>query len=198
MSLVTLVSGGLDSSLMAILAKENKNEQFPLFIDYGQLAAESEWQACKIIHQKFNLPIPVRMDISGYGKTILSGITSTNKKLMEEAFLPGRNLMFLLMGAAYAIQCETNAVCIGLLNEKTHLFPDQTDCFLREAENMIEISMGKSISILTPLREFFKADVIALAEKKGMKDSYSCHSGNIEPCGKCISCEELEFSRTEV
>lgn len=198
MSLVTLVSGGLDSSLMAILAKDNKNKQFPLFIDYGQLAVEREWQACKNIHQRFNLPIPEKMDISGYGKTILSGITSTNKKIREEAFLPGRNLIFLLMGAAYAIQCEANAVCIGLLNEKTHLFPDQTDCFLSVTENMIAISMGKSISILTPLREFFKDDVIALAEKKGIKDSYSCHSGNIEPCGKCISCEEFKFSRTEV
>lgn len=198
MSLVTLVSGGLDSSLMAILAKENKNEQFPLFIDYGQLAAEMEWKACKIIHRKFNLPIPLKMDISGYGNTILSGITSPNKKIMEEAFLPGRNLMFLLLGAAYAIQCETNSVCIGLLNEKTHLFPDQTDYFLRVAENIIEISMGKRISLLTPLREFFKADIIALAEKKGMKDSYSCHFGDIEPCGKCISCEELKLNKTEV
>ena len=45
MAIVTLVSGGLDSSLMAVLANENGNKQFPLFINYGQLGFEQEWKA---------------------------------------------------------------------------------------------------------------------------------------------------------
>lgn len=47
MSIVSLVSGGLDSSLMSVLAKENGNIQYPLFIDYGQLGIQREWESCK-------------------------------------------------------------------------------------------------------------------------------------------------------
>lgn len=57
MGIVTLVSGGLDSTLMSLMAKDEGLELFPLFIDYGQLAAEKEWQACKNVHEKYGLPI---------------------------------------------------------------------------------------------------------------------------------------------
>ena len=46
MSLVTLTSGGLDSTLVAVLAKEDGIEQFPLFIDYGQICRDQELEAC--------------------------------------------------------------------------------------------------------------------------------------------------------
>lgn len=45
MALVTLVSGGLDSTVMALLAQQQGLVQFPLFIDYGQLSREREWSA---------------------------------------------------------------------------------------------------------------------------------------------------------
>ena len=38
MSIVTLVSGGLDSTLVAKLAQEQGLQIFPLFVDYGQRA----------------------------------------------------------------------------------------------------------------------------------------------------------------
>lgn len=192
MSIVTLVSGGLDSSLMAVLAKENGQEQYPLFIDYGQLAAEKEWEACQRIHKTFSLPDPVRVNISGYGKIIPSGITNVNLDIKKEAFLPGRNLIFLIIGAGYAVKKNASAVCMGLLNEDTHLFPDQTDEFLDSAEKVMELTVGKKIRIIAPLREFFKDDVIRLSKLKGIHGTYSCHSGKDEPCGKCISCEEFK------
>jgi 7-cyano-7-deazaguanine synthase in queuosine biosynthesis len=40
MSIVTLVSGGLDSTLVALLARDEGLEQYPLFVDYGQRAKD--------------------------------------------------------------------------------------------------------------------------------------------------------------
>ncbi len=48
MSMVTLVSGGLDSTVMAVLAKEEGLTQHPLFIDYGQLGCRRELRACRL------------------------------------------------------------------------------------------------------------------------------------------------------
>ena len=63
MSFVNLVSGGLDSTLVGVMAKEEGVEHFPLFIDYGQRAARKEWETCKLVHNALDLPAPTRMDL---------------------------------------------------------------------------------------------------------------------------------------
>ena len=190
MSIVTLVSGGLDSTLMALLVKEEKIEQFPLFIDYGQICREQELKACNIVHKNLGLPTPVIMNVSGFGALISSGLTDPSKRVNEDAFLPGRNLLFLLAGSAYAYQTNSNAVAIALLSEKNCIFPDQTNTFISRAQEIIDLALGRDIKIIAPLMQFSKAEVLRLATKKGISDTYSCHSGTETPCGKCISCIE--------
>lgn len=191
MGIVTLVSGGFDSTLMSMMAQEEGIELFPLFIDYGQLGATKEWEACQRLHEMYKLPMAVRMDLSGFGNTIPSGITDPNLRINEDAFLPGRNLLFVLAGAAYAFKVQADSVALGLLDPSDHLFPDQTEKFVQESERMIEISMGKRISVLTPLIDFTKSDVLAMARVRGLKDTYSCHSGRDTPCGVCVACIEI-------
>lgn len=191
MSLVNLVSGGLDSTLIGVMAREEGVEVYPLFIDYGQRAARKEWDTCQRVHAQLRLPTPTRMDVSGFGRVIHSGLTSTSLDVKEDAFTPGRNLMFLLMGSAYAYQVGAPTVSIGLLAERFSLFPDQRSEFLAQAERAIEAALGRRIRVVTPLAEFSKADVIKLAQEKGISGTYSCHVGGGEPCGHCISC--LEF-----
>lgn len=191
MSLVNLVSGGLDSTLVGVLAREEGVELHPLFIDYGQRARQKEWETCQQVHAQLGLPVPIRMDLSGFGQVIRSGLTSDTLDVKAEAFTPGRNLLFLLMGSAYAYQVGASTVAIGLLAERFSLFPDQRPAFLEQAERTIEAAMGRRIKVVMPLAEFSKADVIKLAQDKGIVGTYSCHAGGAEPCGRCISC--LEF-----
>lgn len=191
MGIVTLVSGGFDSTLMSLIASENGAPLFPLFINYGQLGADKEWEACQRVHEKFNLPSVTYMDLSGFGKKIPSGLTDTELRINEDAFLPGRNLLFLLVGASYAFTVQANSVAIGLLNPVNQLFPDQTREFIREAENIIETTIGEHIDVLTPLIEFSKADVLSMARDRGIEGTYSCHAGEDIPCGLCIACIEI-------
>ncbi len=197
MSFVNLVSGGLDSTLIGVMAKEENIEHFPLFIDYGQRAYNQEWLTCQAVHKRLGLPEPIKMDISGFGRVIASGLTNNTLDVKNDAFTPGRNLMFLLMGSAYAYQLGVPSVAIGLLSEKFSLFPDQRPTFLSHAEATIGIALGRQIKILTPLFEFAKADVVMLANEKGVSGTYSCHLGTNEPCGQCISCLEFQFNQGE-
>ena len=96
MSFVNLVSGGLDSTLVGVMAKEDNIEHFPLFIDYGQRAAAKEWATCQAVHHQLGLPTQKKMDLSGFGQVIATGLTSTDLDIKDDAFTPGRNLMFLL------------------------------------------------------------------------------------------------------
>jgi len=191
MSIVTLASGGLDSTVVALLAQRENIVQYPLFVDYGQRAAAKEWAACLNAHDVHRLPRPTRMELGGFGKLIRSGLTDPSLDILHDAFLPNRNLLFLLAGSAFAVQKGASAVSIGLLNEATHLFPDQTSLFLTRAEEFLSLSVGRKIRVLAPLATFFKADVIRLAEELEIKNTYSCHSGNETPCGSCISCREF-------
>lgn len=193
MSIVTLVSGGLDSTLVAKLAQEEGLQIFPLFVDYGQRARDRELAACRLAMKKLGLLEPQIADLSGFGQLIRSGLTDSSLHIVDDAFTPGRNMLFLLTAAAYAYQKKADAVSIGLLHESTSLFPDQTSGFLREAERMISQCMGRTIKVLAPLSSFTKPDVVALAADKGISETYSCHMGEQEACGNCIACNEFKF-----
>jgi 7-cyano-7-deazaguanine synthase len=191
MSLVTLVSGGLDSTLMSVLAKKEGVDQFPLFVNYGQLSAEKEWEACQTVHGNHGLPEPVSMDLRGFGKLISSGLTNRVMRVNEDAFLPGRNALLLLAGASYSRQVRARSIAIGLLNDQNRLFPDQGIDFLRKAEEFLGMAVAGNLTIVAPLITFCKQDVVQLSELYGIVGTYSCHSGEDEPCGKCVSCQEI-------
>lgn len=192
MGIVNLASGGLDSTLIGVMSKEEGLSVYPLFIDYGQRAADREWKTCLSVHKRLQLPKPAKMDLSGFGKTITSGLTSKKLDVTKDAFTPGRNLLFLLMASSYAVQKGVSTISIGLLTEKTSLFPDQTESFLSSAEKTISVAMGKKLKIVAPLSSFTKSDVVAMANQRKITGTYSCHLGAARPCGKCISCREFK------
>ena len=191
MSVVTLVSGGLDSTLMVVLAKEEGLPQHPLFVDYGQRSASMEWKTCRTVVKGFGVEEPKRMCLAGFGELIPSGLTREALRLNEDAFLPGRNLLLLLAGAAYAYALNARAVSIGLLSEVTHLFPDQTGQFLASTEKLLELALGRRVVVVAPLMHLTKADVLEMVRARGIEGTYSCHSGRPNPCGSCISCLEI-------
>jgi 7-cyano-7-deazaguanine synthase len=189
MKIVALASGGVDSSLMMFLLKKEGHGIFPLFIDYGQLAREKEWISCQNLSHFLELE-PFRMDISGFGKSIPSGITDSELDIEKNAFLPTRNLLFLTLGAAYARVKSANVIAIGILSNP--IFPDQTLDFIRAAQNSISTALGTNTIIMAPLISLDKRDTLRLARKYGLPLDLtsSCHSSSKEPCGRCISCKE--------
>jgi 7-cyano-7-deazaguanine synthase len=193
MSLVTLVSGGLDSTLMAVLTEESGITQYPLFVNYGQRAVDREVAACRKAFRDRRLPEPQVVDLSGFGRLIRSGLTDSTLRIVEDAFTPGRNLLFLLVGGSYAHAKAADGVAIGLLNEATSLFPDQTTAFLLSAQATLRVALGTPINVIAPLASFSKRDVVRLASEKDIRDTYSCHAGRSEPCGSCIACREYGF-----
>jgi 7-cyano-7-deazaguanine synthase len=189
MRVVTLSSGGVDSSVTMLLLKRRNHFVFPLFVNYGQLSVEREWHACQNICKFLDLK-PERMDVQGFGKLIPSGITNRDCDVEKEAFLPTRNLMLLTLGAAYGYVKAAHVVAISLLSNP--IFPDQTKDFVQEAQKTISKALGIDITILAPLIDLDKSDTLRLARKYGLpiEDTYSCHSGGEIPCGRCISCQE--------
>ena len=135
------------------------------------------------------------MNLQGIGQIISCGLTDPNKRINEDAFLPGRNMMFLVAGAAYAYQVKANGVAIGLLDEEYRIFPDQGTVFVTKCEEILSIAIGNPIQVVAPLMKFSKRDVLELAKARGIEGTYSCHMGSEEPCGVCISCIEIKNAK---
>lgn len=197
MRIVVLSSGGIDSSLMMLLLKKEDSFLFPLFIDYGQLAAKAEWEACQKVCKHLCLK-PDRMDVHGFGELIPSGLTDNDLDVEKDAFLPARNLLFLTLGAAYGYVKSAYTIAIGLLSDP--IFPDQTIQFINDAQKTISQSLGIDITILAPLISLDKSDLLRLARKHQLplEYTYSCHTGEKTPCGHCISCKEKIAAENEL
>ncbi len=191
MRAVVLASGGLDSTLLALLATDEGYDVYPLFVNFGQLAASTEQRHCAQAMKRHGVRQPEIADIRGFGDLIPSGLTRDNLHVVDDAFTPGRNTLFLLCAASFAARVGADVIFIGLLDERFHLFSDQTKEFIKRAQSLFELSVGKPIEVRAPLMAFSKAEVIAMAAARSVGPTYSCHTGDEEPCGVCIACQEF-------
>jgi 7-cyano-7-deazaguanine synthase len=175
---------------MSILIREEGFEQFPVFVNYGQINLERERGTCMRNFARLGLPSPRPVDIPGYGAAFRSGLTDPTQDIVRDAFLPGRNMLFLLCAAAVAHEVSADAIAMGLLDERLSLFPDQRRTFLNAAKSVLQETIGRPVDILVPLMSFGKPEVLAIAKERGIDGTYSCHAGTVPPCGKCIACRE--------
>jgi 7-cyano-7-deazaguanine synthase len=189
---VCLASGGLDSIVCLHLLRRQGIKALPVFINYGQRNLGKELGALLRNLKSAKFPGPVIVDISGFGKIIRTGLTDRKKRVLEDAFTPNRNLLFLTVGASVAFSRGVSSVILGFLSEKTAIFPDQSDTFLAVAKDAIRESLGTELQIVCPLRDMVKSDVVSLASQLRIKGAYSCHSGTAKPCGRCIACLEYD------
>ena len=162
-------------------------------MDYGQIAAQTELKHCIEAMKSNDAREPIVADLKGFGELVPSGLTNRNLDVVERAFTPGRNSLFLLSAASYAATIGAETIMIGLLDERFHLFSDQTVDFLEKAQELLKLAVGKSVFIKAPLMAFSKQEIIAMSAAKGIGPTYSCHVGSEIPCGVCIACKEFEI-----
>jgi 7-cyano-7-deazaguanine synthase len=189
---VCLASGGLDSTLCLHLLREKSLRALPIYVNYGQRNHQREWGALSAACEFGKFPKPVKFEFSSFGRVIKSGLTDPKLRVNEDAFTPTRNLLFLVLAAAVASSKGVKNVVVGLLAERTTVFPDQSDRFLRATEIALTEAVGVGIQIHCPLRDLTKREVVKLARLRGISDFYSCHAGTKKPCGKCIACLEYK------
>jgi 7-cyano-7-deazaguanine synthase len=184
---VTLLSGGIDSMVLCdLLLKEKGVSPIPLFVNYGQRANGQEYRAA-LAYSKGRLKIH-KVSVTPKGVPLYSQLITG--KLSDKAFLPGRNLLLLLAAAWKACELRTAFIAIGLRDVAA--FPDTSDIFVRSFSNLSYMAFGRTLTVLAPLINFSKQDVVNLGRELGTKlsVSYSCYLGRSKPCGRCLGCKD--------
>lgn len=199
---VVLVSGGLDSTTVLALAREQGYECYSLSFDYGQrhraelFAAERVSQTLGDVEHKV-----VRLNLDSIGG---SALTDESIAVPEEAsegipvtYVPARNTVFLSIALGWAEVLGAQDIFIGVNAVDYSGYPDCRPAFIDAFQQLANVATqvgveGGRYEIHTPLMDLGKDDIVKLGARLGVdySQTVSCYQATDDglACGVCDAC----------
>lgn len=174
--MVVLLSGGLDSMVVAETARQAGTLTGCVFVDYGHPAQVQEgWRAFAFCGER---RIPLRV-VHVFGLQLGDMAEGVGARVV-----PARNAILIASAANAAIAMGASALAVGAIADDQ---ADYVDCRAAFFEAM---SAALGIQIVAPLIDRSKAWVAAEAMRLGLDAaaSWSCYGAGPDPCGECPSC----------
>lgn len=216
---VVAMSGGQDSTtcLAWALDRFGQGNVHAVTFDYKQ-RHRVELDAAKTICELLDVPqivlsVPAFAELGAAALTsadidVASDATGTGNMHAERAglpstFVPGRNLIFLGLVAAYAAQHDIGHIVTGVCEADDAGYPDCRLAFVDAFELAAREAMGLDhLVVHTPLISRNKAETFKLADELGVLDlildqTHTCYQGDRSirwewghGCGMCPACGE--------
>ena len=204
MKAVVLLSGGIDSTVCAVLAAQTFGfEQVgAVNILYGQKhLKESEAAEAIAAHlglgkfESINLPEELFKNAGSSlidsNQEVPSGPYPNNLGPVS-TYVPFRNGNLISVATSYALKQGAKALYFGAHAEDAQnwAYPDCTPEFLGAMKNAVWTGTYHKVRLLTPLEWLTKADIIALGNKIGapFELTWSCYIGGEKACGQFPTC----------
>jgi 7-cyano-7-deazaguanine synthase len=198
---IVLVSGGLDSMVVAGLARERGYAVHALTIDYNQ-RHRVELEAAKRVAAAIGAVrhIELALDLSAFGGSALTADIDVPKggvgPDIPVTYVPARNTIFLSLALGWAEAAGARDLFIGVNALDYSGYPDCRPDFIRGFEQLAALATkagdeGGRFTIHAPLMEMTKADIAAEAARLGLDAgmSWSCYDpAGDRHCGLCDSC----------
>jgi 7-cyano-7-deazaguanine synthase len=199
-----LLSGGLDSTTAAALARREGWELYGLTIRYGQTHT-CEIDAARRVASAlgFARHVELDVDLSAFGGSSLTGSGEIPKdRVMDEAgipstYVPARNTVFLSLALGWAEVIGAERVVIGVNALDYSGYPDCRPEYIAAFEYLASLATkagveGRPLRIFAPLLPLTKAAIIRLGLELGVDYglTHSCYDPRPDgrPCGRCDSC----------
>ncbi|MBC2665038.1 7-cyano-7-deazaguanine synthase QueC [Novosphingobium flavum] len=199
---VVLLSGGLDSMVVAALAREAGYRVNALTIDYNQ-RHRREIEAARTIaaHLGASRHVILPLDLRQFGGSALTDDIAVPKGGLEEGvpvtYVPARNLVFLSLTLAWAEAIGASDIFIGVNALDYSGYPDCRPEFIAAFENVATLatragSEGVPFTIHAPLQFMGKDDIARETARLSLDPamSWSCYDPQEDgrACGLCDSC----------
>jgi 7-cyano-7-deazaguanine synthase len=174
---LVLLSGGIDSAACLDFYLSQEFAVEAIFFEYGQLSAKRESEAAKNVCEHYNVPL------------IIVSCEGSRKK--TGGLILGRNA-FLLHGALLEFRGASGIIAIGVHSGTSYM--DCSDKFIKLAQSIFDAYTDGSIRIGTPFLEWTKSNILDYCIERNvpLHLTYSCELGLNQPCGRCLSCLDLE------
>jgi len=203
LKVVTLLSGGIDSSTLLYWLKRSGYKVKALTIIYGQKHSR-EIESAKIIAKRIDVDWTC-VDLSALQPLLKSALTRTDVEIpsvpdqtahyntLQVTVVPNRNMILLSIAAAYAISNDFNAVAYAAHYSDRGVYPDCRWEFVHALEVALQLANDRpDFRVLAPFVRKTKADIVRLGHFLGVpyELTWSCYKGGERHCGKCSSCRE--------
>lgn len=198
-SVVLLYSSGADSTATGLRLVENGYTIHPVFIDYGQTAADAEeLLATKAPeHLGFKPAHIIRMADLMLSLT-KSSLLGGNAKDDKSAWVPARNTLFMLLAGIYAYQIDADGIAVGFIVDDQGVFGDSNIIHHKLEETLLTQTLSRPMKVFTPIMSMTKKDVLKyLLEKDALELTVSCWNAKVEgeivvSCHECANCRERD------
>lgn len=198
---VVLLSGGLDSTTVAYLARASGFAIHALSFDYGQ-RHRRELDAAAEIARRLGAADHriIQIALSDWAGSSLTGTgpipDQPDDSRIPSTWVPARNHIFLAIAHGYAEVIGAKAMYIGISQVDYSGYPDCRKEFLDAYQRAADLASkqfvedGRSIPVIAPLLQLSKLETIRLGLSLGVDYSltWSCYAGSATPCGVCDSC----------
>lgn len=204
---VVLSSGGVDSTTVIAIAKQEGFLIYSLSFNYGQRHS-LELESAKKVAGFFNVEdhMIIDIDLRKIGGSSLTDDIDVPKERDEQemgegipvTYVPARNTIFLSYALAWAEVLESADIFIGVNAVDYSGYPDCRPEYIHAYEKMANLATKAGVenrtnlTIHTPLIKMTKAEIITCGDNLGVDYALtlSCYdpSPKGDACGTCDSC----------
>lgn len=196
---LVVLSGGQDSTTCLVWAQRRFNPVDAITFDYGQrhrveLACAADISRRAGVRQHRFVSVDSLHQLGGNALTgdepVRDGVRTENN--LPNTFVPGRNLLFMTLAAAWAYQLGTTDLVTGVCQTDYSGYPDCRADTMAALQQALRLGMETQVTIHTPLMHLTKADSVRLAKAEGALEllawTHTCYNGSVPPCGVCPAC----------
>ncbi len=200
MKIVTMFSGGLDSTVLLYHLQEQGHEIKAMGVNYGQRHAK-ELEAAKKISGDMGVDYEIA-DLRTINKFLQgSSQTSLNVSVpeghyaddsMKATVVPNRNMIMLAVAAGWATSLKYDAIAYGAHGGDHPIYPDCRPEFVDVLGRAIVLGGWHKVSLQAPFIHKSKKEIVELGHQYGVpfEETWSCYRGKEIHCGKCGTCVE--------
>lgn len=198
---VCLLSGGMDSTTLAYVARDMGYEILALHMNYSQRTEKKERECAIKIAEHLDAADFVEISLDYFEKFGASSLTDKNIPVEKGAlgkvdepntYVPFRNANLISIATSYCEARNGDAIFIGVQSGDHTGYPDCTPEFIDAMQRVITIGTQttKDIKLLTPFVSMNKTDILRTGLALGVpyEDTWSCYSDDDAACGVCSSC----------
>lgn len=201
---VVLVSGGMDSCVVAAIARETHRPAF-LHASYGQRTESRERQSFDAIADFYGVTERLAVYLGHLAQIGGSALTDARLAVPEGepgapvssegipiTYVPFRNAHFLSVAVSWAEVIGASAIFIGAVAEDSSGYPDCRPEYYRVFEELARVGTRPEtrIQIETPVIAMKKSEIVrrGIELRAPLELTWSCYQSADAACGVCDSC----------
>lgn len=183
MRVLVLLSGGLDSTVLAAHLLDADYDVHALGIHYGQRHAR-ELVHARLVAKHLGVPFTY-VSLPGLAALMPSALTNGQGTKV----VPNRNAVLVNVAVAQAVALGIGTVALGVNANDAE---DFYDCRVPFLDLLARVAEANSVGLLWPFAYMTKAEVAALgrALEAPIDLTRSCYENGNDPCGTCDACRD--------